>query len=155
MFWITLMAILGPLLALFGSHSKDGGGAFGASLFLVAAILVLYLMGKTAFSHKAMNQKATALDAALERLVLPLAMIALVVRHTTLLAPDFHQEPLIWGLALALADPANGVRTFLLQSGVVQSERLLKGIVRENPTASSDYLPALLAFCVAYVAVWL
>lgn len=154
MFWITSLATLVTLVALFAKYPTGGERVLGASIFLVAAIMLVYLMAKTGLAHKAAHHLATGFDTILEYLALPVAMLALVTRKTALSYPSLFEEPLVWVAVFLLADPLKFVGAYLRELDAVRSDRLLKGIVRDNPQASSDYLPAMAAFCVAYVALW-
>ena len=116
--------------------------------------MLVYLMGKTGLAHKAAHRLTNRFDTILEYFALPVAMLALVTRKSALSYTSLFEEPLIWVAVLLLADPLKSVGAYLRELDAVRSDRLLKGIVRHNPQVSSDYLPAMAAFCVTYAALW-
>lgn len=151
---ISLCAMLGARIFYLHPKSADVSGILNENLFIVVAIFLVYVTAKGIFSHKAQHYKTTLLDTGIERLVMPVLILVLFSRYTTVTSQNVLAEPELWILVVLLSDPWRVFGRCLQSLDTIQTGHFLRPLLTDKPLGHGDYLMAYFLVVASYIALW-
>ena len=155
MFYGIFSAIVALIILIFNEYSyTNSGGAFGANIFIITAVVLVYFLTKLVIAHKAERRIISMVDFFIERLVAPLMVIILTTRYTSLTVDAALTSSKVWFFLVLLTDPGNGLKNYLCKLKTIKSGHFLHPIISEHAKSNIDYFQVYLALLVCYLALW-